>query len=602
MVKRFPLPVAGLLILLSASLVVAAQSDVCEALAKQAFSNILAECDSTRNTACFGNPAIAGDFTTSADFEAVGDSIPLSAINSLSLSSMDTDDDEWGTALLTTQANIANDMPDQNVSILAFGDVTLQSAVNQEVAALEDSDENDEITLVLFDVTPNVSTNVNVRGGPGTSFRIIDILPPGEIAVADGRNEAGDWVRVTLPDAILGWLFVGILNIEGDVEELPIVPDDLPAGIDNAPNEILVGDVVRGAISNDNFGSFYTFSVQVGDVIDVSMTAEADSNLDTYLEIRDPDGNILTSNDDSGVGSNPRDARISAFVIPETGEYTIYASRFEQRRGNSTGGFTLSLEYNLPLSYRSPMQSFYLETGSDDAPCEGVTESGILIQTPQDVEFARLLINEVRVDLGSTVFIQAEADGVMTIYAIEGRTRVEAEGAARFLPEGSRIDIPLDGDLAPSGLPGKPEPYILEDVILLPTNLLLRNIDIADPIADNDINAGDVTITLSWDTKADLDLQLVEPDGTVVFHDSPTSFSGAVLSEDANAECTVNPGSVERITWPSGQPLLGEYTVQVRVFDLCGEDEVNWELKITIGNEVIFTESGSENGDFTFVR
>lgn len=602
MFKQPTMPVLGLLCFLSAS-VVLAQSEACPTLAKQALSNILSECDSTqRNIACFGHPAIDVELDTNADFEAAGDTVALRSVTSLTLSPMDEAANEWGTALLTTQANIPDDLPDQNVTLLAFGDVSLRSAVNPDVAALDADEDDDEITLILLDVTPNVTTNVNVRGGPGTIFRIIDILSPGETAVADGRNDAGDWVRVTLPDGVLGWLFVGILNVEGEVAELPVVPDDLPEGGNAPANNIQVGDVVRGAISDQNYETFYTFPVQVGDVIDVSMTAEADSNLDTYLEIRSPEGAVLASNDDSGQGSNPRDARISAFVVPQTGEYTVYASRYQQRRGNSTGGFTLDLDYNLPLSYRSPMQAFYLETGTDDAPCDEVSESGLLIQTPQEVAFARLLINTVRVDLGSTVFVQATAGDRMTVYAIEGRTRVEADGVARFLPQGSRVDIPLDTALAPRDLPGKPAPYDRDALLWLPTNLLPRNIIIAQPIADTDINAGDVSITLSWDTKADLDLQLVEPDGTVVFHDSPTSFSGAVLSEDANAECSVNPGNFESITWPSGQPLLGEYTVRVRVFDLCEAEAVNWELKITVGSEIIFTESGSGDGDFTFVR
>ena len=65
---------------------------------------------------------------------------------------------------------------------------------------------------------------------------------------------------------------------------------------------------------------------------------------------------------------------------------------------------------------------FDLETEAMDAPCAGVPESGVLVQTPPDVA-VRLMANEQAFTLAGTAFLQADATE-LALYVIEGRARI----------------------------------------------------------------------------------------------------------------------------------------------------------------------------------
>jgi N-acetylmuramoyl-L-alanine amidase len=66
-------------------------------------------------------------------------------------------------------------------------------------------------------VTPSIESGVLVIVGQGTHVTLL------------GRNSAGTWVYVSLPNGMLGW--IGVVFIEADVEimSLPVVPDDIAA-------------------------------------------------------------------------------------------------------------------------------------------------------------------------------------------------------------------------------------------------------------------------------------------------------------------------------------------------------------------------------------
>lgn len=76
-----------------------------------------------------------------------------------------------------------------------------------------------------------------------------------------------------------------------------------------------------------------------------------------------------------------------------------------------------------------PMQAFYFQSGMGDRPCKQAPDSGILIQTPKGAGKIQLLADDVEIQLGSTAYVQAQANGYMTIAIIEGcgaRDRQEA--------------------------------------------------------------------------------------------------------------------------------------------------------------------------------
>jgi hypothetical protein len=113
-------------------------------------------------------------------------------------------------------------------------------------------------------------------------------------------------------------------------------------GNGSAPNcAMRYGDTVFYAISDDEPEVIYSFRGRQGDIISVSMQRRS-GNLDSYLKIVDAFGVVLDSNDDR-LGDDTKDASIDTFIVPEDGVYFIFATRYGQRAGDSTGNFSLML-------------------------------------------------------------------------------------------------------------------------------------------------------------------------------------------------------------------------------------------------------------------
>lgn len=129
-------------------------------------------------------------------------------------------------------------------------------------------------------------------------------------------------------------------------------------------------------------------------------------------------------------------------------------------------------------------QAIYLRTGITGTQCEDLPEDGVLIQSPRGVDTVTFDINEVRIELGSTAYITAIPNDVMTIYLLEGQAVITAFGESLTLPEGTFVTIPLDENGIASGVPNLPEVY--DDVALtnLPLSTLPDAIDIARSIPE----------------------------------------------------------------------------------------------------------------------
>ena len=61
----------------------------------------------------------------------------------------------------------------------------------------------------------------------------------------------------------------------------------------------------------------------------------------------------------------------------------------------------------------TPMQAFYLSTGLGDSQCSEAPDSGMIVQTPDGVGEVAFTVNEVDVQMGSTVLFQAVPDDDM---------------------------------------------------------------------------------------------------------------------------------------------------------------------------------------------
>lgn len=100
------------------------------------------------------------------------------------------------------------------------------------------------------------------------------------------------------------------------------------------------GDTVSGYLGPAAAEQTWLFSGNADDWILLDMRASDEGGLDTFLTLLDPQGNTLTSDDDSGEGTN---ARLGPFRLPADGDYTILAGRYD-----GAGAYLLTL-HNLAL-------------------------------------------------------------------------------------------------------------------------------------------------------------------------------------------------------------------------------------------------------------
>ena len=77
-------------------------------------------------------------------------------------------------------------------------------------------------------VTPARNVGINVRGGPGTNYRIVGSLLPAETGLVLGRLAAGSWYRVSV-NGVLGWVAASVVSTGGSCSAVSIVAAPTPA-------------------------------------------------------------------------------------------------------------------------------------------------------------------------------------------------------------------------------------------------------------------------------------------------------------------------------------------------------------------------------------
>jgi hypothetical protein len=120
-----------------------------------------------------------------------------------------------------------------------------------------------------------------------------------------------------------------------------------------------------------------------------------------------------------------------------------------------------------------PMQAFYLRTGVGEATCKGAPPDGILIQSPKQKARVNLSINDVKINVGSTLYLftQSGADKTsskLALATLEGSATVASGGRSQTVNVGSQVEVPVDANLKASGPPGPVHPADLNVLRTLP--------------------------------------------------------------------------------------------------------------------------------------
>lgn len=78
--------------------------------------------------------------------------------------------------------------------------------------------------------TPSVPTQARITGdglqvrvGPGTAYEVVASLAEGDEVNVLGRDEMGDWVKVSLDGGEEGWVAAEFVDVEGNLKAVPVV-------------------------------------------------------------------------------------------------------------------------------------------------------------------------------------------------------------------------------------------------------------------------------------------------------------------------------------------------------------------------------------------
>lgn len=102
----------------------------CDALVETALQAVNETCTGLgRNQACYGSDQVTAELQVNADakFDAVGDIVNLPLLKQISTSPLDEAQQTWGVALIKAQANLPDNLPGQNVTLLVYGGAALDN-------------------------------------------------------------------------------------------------------------------------------------------------------------------------------------------------------------------------------------------------------------------------------------------------------------------------------------------------------------------------------------------------------------------------------------------------------------------------------------------
>lgn len=109
---------------------------------------------------------------------------------------------------------------------------------------------------------------LNVRAGPGLTFKVIGQVKAGDTLTVTGRNVDNSWVQITKP--LAGWVSARYINLAGSMDDLPVpalVPAsrpviDQPTTVRSTPSG-LAGHIV---FQDKSGGTIYVYTPSSGEL------------------------------------------------------------------------------------------------------------------------------------------------------------------------------------------------------------------------------------------------------------------------------------------------------------------------------------------------
>ena len=97
------------------------------------------------------------------------------------------------------------------------------------------------------------------------------------------------------------------------------------------------------------------------------------------------------------------------------------------------------------------------------------------------------------------------------------------------------------------------------------------------------VGTGEIQTNVTWDSKADVDLHLIDPSGKEIYYASRHSPTGGQLDLDSNAGCSSDGPRAENIFWGDGVIVPhGEYILRVDYWSACAAVKTNYVVTINL--------------------
>ena len=97
------------------------------------------------------------------------------------------------------------------------------------------------------------------------------------------------------------------------------------------------------------------------------------------------------------------------------------------------------------------------------------------------------------------------------------------------------------------------------------------------------VGTGDVQVNITWDSRADVDLHVVDPSNAEIYWAQRTSPSGGQLDLDSNAACGTDGPRAENIFWASGLIApRGEFVVRADYWSSCTAVQTNYVITVNV--------------------
>jgi hypothetical protein len=194
-----------------------------------------------------------------------------------------------------------------------------------------------------------------------------------------------------------------------------------------------------------------------------------------------------------------------------------------------------------------------------------------------------------------TVTLPAEGTYYVTVFKAGG---VRSVGSVTF---SLRLDFETAGEAV------TPEPTAAPEVTVEPGAALLTPPQMTEaaptPQVSQLLTISGMSVTLSWSTTDDLDLEVRDPVGGSLYWTTPTVPSGGTLGPNANQGCqALNSTPAETASWTPGGIPTGSYEIIVYYEASCeGDNPVDFNVVVSVDGRVEPPIRGTVNPGDTFV-